>query len=127
MPVLAATATWALIAAPAALAQEGLFGSRTRFTEPTGEAIYRGVCAGCHMPDGVGAEGAGRYPALAHDPRLAAAAYPIQTVLRGRGGMPPFERLLTDEQIAAVVGYVRQSFGNEFGPPPSARDVQALR
>ena len=38
------------------------FGNPYVFTEQGGEAIYRSVCAGCHMPDGRGASGAGTYP-----------------------------------------------------------------
>lgn len=116
-----------LAAIPAAWAQDGLFGSRTHFTELSGEAIYHHVCAGCHMPDGRGAEGAGRYPSLAQAPRLEQPAFPIDMVLHGRGAMPPFQRLLTDPQIAAVVGYVRQNFGNVYGDPPTAEEVQAAR
>src|SRR5208283_3524981 len=41
------------------------------FTEQSGEAIYHGVCQGCHMSDGRGAVGAGIYPPLAANPRLA--------------------------------------------------------
>jgi cytochrome c5 len=32
-----------------------------RFTETSGEALYNATCAGCHMPDGKGAVGAGHY------------------------------------------------------------------
>ena len=45
-----------------------------------GEAIYKGVCQGCHMPDAKGAVGAGRYPALANNPNLETAGYPIVLV-----------------------------------------------
>lgn len=117
----------AVLLCSAARAQDGLFGSRGHFAETDGAAIYRYVCAGCHMPDGRGAEGAGRYPALAGDARLENPSYPIGMVLRGRGAMPPFQRLLTDEQIAAVIGYVRQNFGNEYGAPPSVGEVQIVR
>jgi mono/diheme cytochrome c family protein len=71
------------------------FGSPSVFTEQGGEAIYRSVCAGCHMPEGGGASGAGTYPSLAGDPRLAAFGYPIGVVLNGQKAMPPFARSLT--------------------------------
>ena len=103
------------------------FGSPFRFTEAGGAAVYAGVCAGCHMPDGHGAEGAAAYPALAGDERLAAAAYPIARVLRGKGAMPPFGRSLSNEQVAGVVDFIRTRFGNQFTPPPTAADVAALR
>lgn len=79
-----------------------------------GEAVYNAVCAGCHMPDGEGAVGAGAYPALASNELLAAPSYPINLVLYGQGAMPPFGGLLDDQQIADVVNYVRSHFGNDF-------------
>ena len=79
-----------------------------------GEAVYNAVCAGCHMPDGEGAIGAGAYPALADNELLESPAYPIYLVVNGQGGMPPFGGILDDEQIVAVVDYVRSHFGNDF-------------
>jgi mono/diheme cytochrome c family protein len=117
-----------LLAAPAwADAPGPTFGAPFHFTESGGEAVYAGVCAGCHMPNGRGAAGAGAYPSLAGDAHLASAAYPITLVLRGRAAMPPFGRTLTDQQVAEVVGYIRRNFGNDYVPPPSADDVKALR
>jgi mono/diheme cytochrome c family protein len=79
-----------------------------------GESVYNALCAGCHMPDGEGAVGAGAYPALADNELLASPSYPINLVLYGQGAMPPFGGLLDDSQIADVVNYVRSHFGNEF-------------
>ena len=97
--------------------------------QPTaeGEAIYRGICQGCHMPDAQGAEGAGRYPALAKNARLAASLYPVQVVLNGRHGMPPFGDYLDDAQVAAVVNYVRTHFGNDYRDTLSPEDVKKMR
>jgi len=88
--------------------QDIVFGSPDRFDEQGGESIYRHVCAGCHMPDGKGAAGAGAYPALAEDEQLAAAGYPVVTVLYGRKAMPPLGRYLSDSQIAEVPTPARQ-------------------
>ena len=79
-----------------------------------GETVYNAVCAGCHMPDGEGAVGAGEYPALAENPLLEAPAYPVNVVVNGQGGMPPFGSLLDDQQIADVVNYIRSHFGNDY-------------
>ncbi len=106
---------------------QGQFGSPSRFTEPTGEAIYAGVCAGCHMAQGQGATGAAAYPALTRNPRLAGNAYPILRVLRGHGAMPGFASTLTNQQIADVVAYVRQNFGNARLSAPTPDEVQSLR
>jgi mono/diheme cytochrome c family protein len=103
------------------------FGSPYVFTEQGGEAIYRGVCAGCHMPDGSGASGAGTYPSLAGDPRLAAIGYPVGVVLRGRKAMPPFGDSLTNDQVAAVVTYIRTGLGNGFAGVLTAAEVAAER
>jgi mono/diheme cytochrome c family protein len=114
-----------LIAAPVALGQS--FGDPFHFTEQGGAAIYAGICAGCHMPDGRGATGAATYPALAQDARLQAAGYPIAIVLHGQKAMPGFARSLSDQQIADVVGFLRTHFGNAYPDMPSAADVKAER
>lgn len=103
------------------------FANPYRIMQRDGEGIYRAICQGCHMPEGQGAIGAGAYPALAKDPNLEAAAYPIAFVLKGRKAMPPFGRTLDDEQIAAVVNYVRTHFGNKYSDIVSAADVKNMR
>ena len=124
-----ALAATAIIAAPAALAQSpSLFSSSPfRFTQRDGEAIYRNVCAGCHMPDGRGASGAGAYPALARNAKLEAAGYPVLLVVNGQKAMPAFGRALDDNQVAAVVNYIRANFGNAYTDRVSADDVKAAR
>jgi mono/diheme cytochrome c family protein len=103
------------------------FANPTRFMTQTGEAIYADVCQGCHMPGGEGATGAGTYPALAKNLKLAAAAYPVFMVINGRKGMPPFGSQLTDPQVAAVVNYVRTHFGNDYRDEVTAADAGAAR
>jgi mono/diheme cytochrome c family protein len=116
-------------AIPAVLAQPGdaRFSNPTRFMASTGEGVYADVCQGCHMPGGVGAVGAGAYPALARNPNLTDPGYPLALVINGRNGMPAFGELLTDEQVAAVVNYVRSNFGNAFSGQVTAADAQAAR
>jgi mono/diheme cytochrome c family protein len=58
---------------------------------------------------------------------LAQAGYPAALVINGQGAMPPFGRLLSDEQVVAVVNYVRTHFGNKYDDPLTAADVKALR
>ena len=100
---------------------------RGHFTMTDGESIYRNVCQACHMADAMGAKGAGIYPALANDKKLAASAYPIRAVVLGQKGMPPFGAYFDDEQVAAVVGYVRTHFGNGYAAPVTAAEVKAQR
>jgi len=92
-----------------------------------GEAIYKGVCQGCHMPEAQGAVGAGAYPALAKDENLETAGYPIAVVLKGQKAMPFFGMQLSDQQIADVVNYVRTHFGNKYRDKVKPEDVKALR
>jgi mono/diheme cytochrome c family protein len=99
----------------------------TTFAQQDGQALFEAICQGCHMPNGTGAVGAGRYPALAHDQNLAAAAYPVVTVLQGRKGMPSLASYLSDAQVAAVITYVRTHFGNDYADPISPEMVKSFR
>jgi mono/diheme cytochrome c family protein len=98
-----------------------------RFTEKSGEALYNATCAGCHMPDGKGAQGAGHYPALADNPAVDAAPYVIVNVLHGRKAMPSFGDAMNDDQVAAVVNYTRTHFGNRFAESVTPSQVRSLR
>jgi mono/diheme cytochrome c family protein len=78
-----------------------------------GEEVYISNCARCHQLDGEGFEDA--YPPLAgnpvvtlHDPNFA-----IDAVVHGQGGMPPFGPTLSNEEIAAVISYIRTAWGND--------------
>ena len=97
------------------------------FAERSGEALYANVCQACHMPDGKGATGAGTYPSLADDKNLEAAGYPVAVVVNGQRGMPPIGEMMNDDQVAAVVNYVRTHFGNHYQDAVTAADVKAVR
>jgi mono/diheme cytochrome c family protein len=93
-----------------------------------GAAVYSHVCQSCHMADAMGAIGAGAgYPALAKNPRLAQAGYPVSVILHGQKAMLPLGGLLSDQQIADVVNYLRTSFGNRYKDKVAAADVKAAR
>jgi len=104
-----------------------------------GEQLYQGICQGCHMPDGIGATGAGYYPAFAGNPNLVSAQYTALVILNGRRNMPSFggsdlvgdviwfSVTLSDEQVASVANYIRSHFGNVFDDELTAADVMALR
>ena len=114
----------ALISTPAfAQGDTGGGVSRTQTGAESGEQLYRVTCAACHMQDGKGGTGAATIPALASNPRLAAAGYPIQVVLTGKGAMPSFTPYLKPEQMAAVLTFVRTSFGNSYAKPVTEADV----
>jgi mono/diheme cytochrome c family protein len=113
--------------AAGAQSSDGSFVSPRHFMQRDGGVIYRTVCQSCHMAEAQGAVGAGAYPALANDPKLAAAGYPVLVVVNGSKGMPPFGKLLDDEQVAAVVNYVRSHFGNTYPDSISPADVRLAR
>jgi mono/diheme cytochrome c family protein len=117
-----------LIQSAACAADEDIqpFASSQRFLYKDGEHLYRAICQGCHMQDGKGAQGAGAYPALAANPRLASGLYPVSVVWNGKNGMPPVGHYLDDAQIAAVVNYVRTHFGNSYADNLSAADVKKI-
>jgi mono/diheme cytochrome c family protein len=103
----------------------------------SGERIYRDRCAACHGDQG---EGVPRiYPPLAgnqavrlHNPINAIrivlnGGFPPSTAGNPRPyGMPPFYQELNDEEVAAVLSYIRQAWGNAAAPVWSV-DVQKSR
>ncbi|MDQ7969990.1 MAG: cytochrome c [Oxalicibacterium faecigallinarum] len=103
----------------------------------SGARLYEHHCASCHQSSGVGV--ASIYPALAGNGAVTAdpAVNPIRLVLHGgfapstQGnprpyGMPPFGQNMTDEEIAAVVTYIRNAWGNQASAV-SAHDVNQHR
>jgi mono/diheme cytochrome c family protein len=91
-----------------------------------GARIYSERCAQCHGKNGEGVAGA--YPGLAGNRavNLPVTANLVQIVLGGGFppatagnprpfGMPPFATVLTDAEVAAVLSYVRNTWGNQSG------------
>jgi mono/diheme cytochrome c family protein len=98
-----------------------------RFSEASGEGLFINVCRGCHMSDGKGAAGAGTYPSLAHNGNLGAREYPVDIVVNGQRDMPPFGAMMSDDQVAAVVNYLRTHFGNHYSDVVTSEDVKIIR
>jgi mono/diheme cytochrome c family protein len=98
-----------------------------RFDETSGEELFVNVCQGCHMSDGKGAAGAGAYPSLFGDSRLEASLYPVEIVVNGLRGMPAFGAMMNDDQVAAVVNYLRTHFGNSYRHAVTAEEVKTVR
>jgi mono/diheme cytochrome c family protein len=126
-PSFACLAVLAGLAAAPAAAQKTPDFRGAAFAMQGGEAVYQGVCQGCHMADAKGATGAGTYPALANNPKLASSGYVLTMVMNGNKGMPPFGEQFTDQQVVDVVNYVRTHFGNRFKGMVKEADVKALR
>ncbi len=87
-------------------------------TAPTAEVMAAGArgygesCASCHGATGGGGVG----PSLAGNPVTASTLGVVQMIIQGylNHGMPPFAHL-SDEVIASVASYVRNSWGNAHG------------
>jgi mono/diheme cytochrome c family protein len=110
-----------------AAAEGSVLSPGRQFVEQGGAAIYANVCAACHQPDGKGANGAGAYPALAGDERLASAEYVLRILLEGSNAMPPLGRLMSDDQAADVINYVRTHFGNDYRDAVTVAAVKSAR
>ncbi|TDG06447.1 c-type cytochrome [Paraburkholderia guartelaensis] len=104
---------------------------------PLGRKIYESQCAVCHATEGQGKPP--HFPPLADNQsiQMNSAVNPIRMVLNGGYapgtrknpmpyGMPPFAQSLSDEEVAAVVTYIRTAWGNH-GTPVSEHEVNALR
>jgi cytochrome c553 len=102
-----------------------------------GKAVYSNECTSCHGSKGTGDPP--RYPPLASNQsiQMQSAVNPLRMVLNGGFppgtsgnplpyGMPPFAQRLSNDQVAAVVTYIRTSWGNH-GTAISPRQVDDLR
>jgi cytochrome c oxidase subunit 2 len=91
-----------------------------------GQEVYTKRCASCHQPKGTGIPAT--FPPLAGNPHLSDAELIVHNVHSGHTGkitvegkpfdqtMPPIGAAFTATQIAEVATYVRNSWGNAFGP-----------
>ena len=86
-----------------------------------GQALYGSTCRSCHGAQGEGGNG----PELAGYSLLANAQTVINQTINGGGYMPPFG-YLDNHSIAAVSTYIRNAWGNAFGPVTEG-EVAALR
>ena len=93
-----------------------------------GEKVYTTNCVACHQPTGMGIPGA--FPALNGSPVATGdIAMHIDTVLNGRPktAMAPFGQILSDTDIAAVITYERNTWGNKTGNMVQPADIAARR
>ncbi len=101
-----------------------------------GGAIYSANCSSCHQPNGAGIPGA--FPPLAGNPAVTGTPVAVIAIvkdgLEGRlvvhgqaysGIMPRWKGVLSDDQIASVITYIRSSWKND-APGVSTADVQAV-
>lgn len=97
----------------------------SRAQELDGKALFMKNCAACHQASGKGIPGA--FPALAGNKFVQGKGADVAAVLlKGRGGMPDFSDSLSDQEIAAILSFVRSNWGNQ-ATPLSEPEVLALR
>jgi nitrite reductase (NO-forming) len=102
-----------------------------------GKATYERICLQCHQPTGLGVPSI--FPPLAQSDYLAGASKeqlinqmfhglqgPVTVLGQTYNGQMPALPLLSDEEIASVLTYVRASFGNKLGPI-TGTEVAAVR
>jgi mono/diheme cytochrome c family protein len=105
--------------------------------ELPGAGLYQGFCARCHKTDGMGE--ALKYPRLAGNPAVLGEQVDSLVRLLVEGGeaphtqtgpepkkMPSFAGKLTDTEMARVLTFVRNTWGNDAAPV-TRRDVERVR
>ncbi|WP_424947337.1 cytochrome c oxidase subunit II [Candidatus Spongiihabitans sp.] len=93
-----------------------------------GEAVYGATCAACHQANGAGI--AGVFPGLVGSQMvLEDIESHIDIVMNGKPGtaMQAFAAQLGDVDIAAVITYERNAWGNDTGDAVQPAAVKAMR
>ena len=93
-----------------------------------GKAVYTTQCAACHQAEGQGIPGA--FPALAGSKiAIEDLAGHLDIVINGKAGsaMAAFGPQLNDADLAAVITYERNAWGNDTGDIVQPADVKAAR
>jgi mono/diheme cytochrome c family protein len=119
LPHRATSARVFLLSAVGVVMLAGCGGEAQRVAD--GKMIYGEHCSTCHQPDGEGY--AQVYPNLAGNPivRLPDPAPVLEIVTHGSASMPGFAAELSPSQIAEVVSYVRDAWGNDASPVSAAQ------
>lgn len=81
-----------------------------------GEAVYLARCAACHQPNGEGMPP--MFPSLKGSKIAVKKAHlqdHINIVIAGKNAMPAWKGILTAREMAAVVTYERNAWGNATG------------
>jgi cytochrome c oxidase subunit 2 len=93
-----------------------------------GESVYKSTCAACHQANGAGLPPV--FPALAGSPIATGDVNGhIDIVMNGKVGtaMQAFKLQLSDADLAAVITYERNSFGNSVGDMVQPSTIKSLR
>ncbi len=93
-----------------------------------GEQVYNRVCAACHQPDGKGMPPT--FPAMKGSPiATGPVSGHIDRVLNGKSGtaMQAFKDQLSAVELAAVITYERNAFGNNTNTSVQPIEIEALK
>lgn len=93
-----------------------------------GETVYNQACAACHQANGQGL--AGQFPAIAGSAIATGdLGGHIGIIMNGKPGtaMAAFGAQLNDTDIAAVITYQRNAFGNDTGDVVQPKAIQGAR
>ncbi|MHB1221730.1 MAG: cytochrome c oxidase subunit II [Gammaproteobacteria bacterium] len=93
-----------------------------------GEKVYQTTCAVCHQVNGAGIPPT--FPALKSDPVTTGPVAPhINRVLNGRPGtaMQAFKDQMKDQDLADVITYERNAWGNDVGDLVTPEQIKAAR
>ncbi|WP_372715686.1 cytochrome c oxidase subunit II [Immundisolibacter sp.] len=93
-----------------------------------GKAVYGTYCVACHQPNGQGIPPA--FPSLVGSPLVTGPVEGhMDIVLHGKPGtgMQAFGAQLNDVDLAAVISYERNSFGNTTGDYVQPAQIKAAR
>jgi mono/diheme cytochrome c family protein len=116
---------------------EPLVASPSEATMASGKSVYDHYCIACHEADGSSSPGV--YPPLDGNALLQSAdpSSTLRVILDGAqtvttprapnaGQMPAYARQFSDEEVADVTTYIRNTFGNS-APAVSAEQVKKAR
>jgi mono/diheme cytochrome c family protein/glucose/arabinose dehydrogenase len=96
-----------------------------------GRDVYQNLCQACHQPDGRGLENLGS-SLVGSDFALGSPPVSIRILLNGKEGtvglMPPLGGMLSDDQIADVLTYIRREWGHTASPvnPATVKETRPL-
>ena len=93
-----------------------------------GEEVYSTFCVACHQVNGMGIPGAFK-PLVGSPVTTGPVEAHIDTVMNGVAGtaMAPFGMQLNDVDVAAVITYERNSWGNDMGDAVQPSTIAAKR
>lgn len=92
--------------------------------DAAGRALFLANCAECHQANGRGIPNV--YPALDGSEVVRGSGIDVALVLRiGRGEMPSFLGVFSDQETAALINYLRNAWSNQ-GDTLSAADIAEL-